>query len=130
MKTQLLLMALKISTVISYSLIFMEGEHLGGPLIIFLLLGIFFDRDVITNIVAILDILLLAYFVYSSFVPKRKMDMLVFSSGILILILPIIQEQLYLMKNSNFTDGKVFIITSSFFLVTFFITIMFTFKIR
>lgn len=88
-----LLPFLKLSTAISYCCVIAAGDHVGGPIGIFLLFGLF-SMHFLSTVISIFFMLILCLFIWSVFNPQRKRDMILFFAGGVVLLLPILIEHL------------------------------------
>ena len=92
-KSKKLLPYLKLSTAISYCCVVAAGDHVGGPIGIFLLFGLF-SMHFLSTVISIFFMLILCLFIWSVFNPQRKRDMILFFAGGVVLLLPILIEHL------------------------------------
>jgi hypothetical protein len=92
-----------------------RGEHLGGPLIIFIFIGLFDDSILVVMLRALI---LLAVFVllWTILEPRIKRDKFIVPIGLTILIIPLI-EHTYERGHYHLTHLTAFTITSGLFVI-------------
>jgi len=93
--------ALKILTVISYLFIIVGGDKIGGPIGIFLILGLF-DTSIWTVVISVLVLSSIAMIIFSTIRPNRYRDLVILSLSGLILLVPIV-IQLISMKHQYYS---------------------------
>jgi hypothetical protein len=98
--TKKILPVLKVLTAISYCCIIESGDHIGGPIGIFLLLFLF-SMEFTLTIAAITLGTVLFLFVYSSFRPNNKTDLYLFLIGGAILLAPFLWQLIKIHGNLN-----------------------------
>jgi len=114
---------LKVATVVSYCFIWMSGEHIGGPVGLFLALTLLSSSYV--NIAASLIIIATLFLmVRSIFKPRKAADIYLFSIGGLLLAAPLIQQVIYISKYPHFINWSLFAFTSLLFLSIFSFTMV------
>jgi len=113
---------LKILIVILYSSIMIQGEHISGPLITFIFLGIF-DNNLIITSISVLVILTLITYIYSAIKPFKKNDFILFIIGGVILYIPILGHIYTSYNKISFSNHKLFFTTLTIFIITYGIVI-------
>lgn len=107
--------ALKILTVLSYCFIQLNGEHLGGPLILFLFLGLFNGSWItvlgIISILTALTILCLTIW-REIFIP----DKIVIPIVLIILFVPLTLETVEVIENGRWLSTRFFQYTVGLFI--------------
>jgi len=106
---------LKILTVILYSSIMIQGEHISGPLITFIFLGIF-DNNLITTSISVLVILTLTTYIYSAIKPLKKILLII---GGIILYIPILGHIYTSYNKISFSNNKLFFTSLIIFVITY-----------
>lgn len=93
MSSKVILTFLKLGTTISYCCIITGGEHIGGPIGIFLLFGLF-SMQFLSTVISVLLIVIICSFIWSAFNPRKKADLVLFLSGGIAFLLPLLFEHL------------------------------------
>ncbi len=120
---------LKILSVVSFMLIMFIGPHIGGPIIVFIGLGITINPFSDLNnefIVSLFLLITLFLFIYSAFKPNKKRDLWIFCIGGLVLATPIVYQINNLLGHNKFSfhNQWPFILTVSLFLIIYTITLV------
>jgi len=118
----------KALTIISFLSIMLKGEHVGGPLGFFLLLGLFQCDNLLMLIASIVCISVLAIFVYSIFRPFGRRDFLLFVIGGIILFLPIGWLVIYLIGHPDFIEPLPFLMTLLLFIIFWIVALVWIHK--
>ncbi len=114
----MLLKALKILTIISYCLIQISGEHLGGPLLLFLILGLT-NKSLLIILGSTLILFALVIILLTIIKPFFITDKLTVPISLFIISIPIANEFLEIMDNSRWISTRPFqFSTSLFFILT------------
>jgi len=90
----MLLRSLKLATVISFCWIIIGGNVIGGPLWMFIFLGLF-SKEIIWTSYSLLGIIIITLFVYSIFHPRRTRDVFLFSAVGAIFIVPVGRQLIF-----------------------------------
>ncbi len=118
MNTKIILSSFKIATAVSCCWIIMVGDHIGGPLWMFIVFGLF-SMHLSWMLWSIAYIGIIGLFIRSAFNPSRKIDLILFlSSGAAFIIL----FKRELLHTTHFRSDP-FIWTSGIFAVLLFLTI-------
>ncbi len=115
---------LKLAVVLSYCFIMIPGEHVGGPLLVFVLFGLG-EGGAITLVCALVILTLLAILT-SMLIWDGRFNRALFPTGLMILSVPVIYYTPQIIEHSWF--GVPFISTVALFAVLMTATIYFTFR--
>src|SRR5688572_23585773 len=94
---------LRILTLVLYLGIQIDGEHIGGPLIMFLLFEPFWSVLVLVTLIVLL---------VTIFKPRQKRDKAVIPVGLIVLSIPPGQHFVDLIEHSRWTNATPFIVTA------------------
>ena len=119
-----------ILTIIFYNLIIFSSVHFGAPLFFIVLMG--FGSGVLGILQSSAIVCTLIFFIYSYRNPKRTRDRYVFSIGGLILLIPIVEQTIWLhdFLMQSFFDDVAFSIPTLVFLFFLIATIISIFRFK
>ena len=106
----------RILTLVLYLGIQLSGEHIGGPLIMFLFFG-FLGKSILVVMGSVLILLTIVMLLSTIFKPKTKRDKIIIPVGLIILFIPLTQHLVYLKDYYQWVDEKPFAITSGLFVI-------------
>lgn len=112
----MLLKTVKILTILSYCFIQLNGEHLGGPLILFLFLGLF-NGSALTILGIILLLIALVILTLTIWKQVFVSDKIVVPITLIILLAPLILETSEIIENGRWLSTVSYQYTLGLFLV-------------
>jgi hypothetical protein len=113
---------IKIFTLLSFLGITIEGEHIGGSVIVFLVLPIFYWNNFLSTLMAFGIVLTLAALAWTIFNPNHRLVKIIVPTGITILIIPFfISDFLNLINHTRFiyTFGLFVSLSIAWIAITF-----------
>lgn len=117
----MILKILKIFTVLSYFFITWTGDHLGGFLGFYMVLGLF--GNIFTILISASFLTILSVFLYSSFKPFKKNELYVFLLGGVILIIPVLSHLYTVLTQFKNRGDNLFFLTLFPFLILYGMTL-------
>lgn len=118
---------LRALAILAYLLIFVDGEHIGGPMIILMFLSVF-ETDLVTQILTVLAFLGLITLIVLTFFKKTNWTFFVEAMICFLLALPIINELQY--ERSRLLHYPLFVIPTLCFLILYILSLYFSYGIE
>jgi hypothetical protein len=108
--------------ILSYLLIFVDGEHVGGPMIILMFLSVF-ETDLVTQILIALSSIGLITLIVLAFLRKTTWTFFIEAVICVLLALPIINELQY--ERFRLLHYPMFVIPTLSFLILYLLSLYF-----
>ena len=118
---------LRALAILSYLLIFVNGEHVGGPMIILMFLSVF-ETDIITQILIALSFIGLVTLVVLTSLKKTNWTFFIEAIICVLLTLPIINELHY--ERSMLLHYPMFVIPTLCFLILYLLSLYFSYGVK
>jgi len=125
----LLLRFLKFGTVLSYLFITFRGEHMGGPLGLFLILGLF-NSGIPEQLIILLALASICFLCFSAIRPNINRDKYLIPLAAIFMVIPISQDAFNYIKYSRWSFQNPFAFTCTLFLILISITLIIVFRTR
>ena len=98
---------------VAYMVIMFQGEHIGGPMILFLILGLMAEKTVLLT--TLLTWIGISGILFTIVKPNQSRDKILIPVCFALMLIPIVQHVHYVINYIKWINVKPFMITASAF---------------